>query len=404
MLKRPIVNTGFQILGKVVTVGLSLVTTAVLTRKLGSSAYGNYLLITSVWLLLDAAADFGSRVIGVREAATEVGEKRNWVYVQIAWFRLAAALVGLVIGLGIIWWWSGFDGIEMEALVALLMIGLTSMAGSLEIIFQTEMKMGRKVWMDILFPLLFTVALLTTKEINLLWVCGMYLLARAVSLGVGLGLVGKIVGKIKLWRPDIKYLNKFIKLTWPMGLYMILFSGYDRAIDSALIKGLIGAGDLAFYGLAYKIYGNLVQPAYFLINSVFPLMSRKDGNKKSLFWQTAGLMLMGAVMVGLVTYGLAPWIIKVLGGEGYEPAIRVLRILILAMVASYMGHLVGFTLIAKGGQKQMLMIGISSLTINIVGNLIFIPRLGINGAAWVTVATETVACLLMMGFLKRDLR
>ena len=105
MLKGPIVNTGFQILGKVVTVGLSLVTTAVLTRKLGSSAYGNYLLITSVWLLLDAVADFGSRVIGVREAAIETGEKKNWVYIQIAWFRLMAALVGLIIGLGIIWWW-----------------------------------------------------------------------------------------------------------------------------------------------------------------------------------------------------------------------------------------------------------------------------------------------------------
>jgi len=404
MLKGPIVNTGFQILGKVVTVGLSLVTTAVLTRKLGSSAYGNYLLITSVWLLLDAVADFGSRVIGVREAAIETGEKKNWVYIQIAWFRLMAALVGLIIGLGIIWWWPGFDGIEIEALVALLMIGLTSIAGSLEIIFQTEMKMGRKVWMDILFPLLFTVVLLTTEEINLLWVCSMYLMARVVSLGIGFGLVGKIVGKIKLYQPNIKYLGKFIKLTWPMGLYMILFSGYDRAVDSALIKGLIGAGDLTFYGLAYKIYGNLVQPAYFLVNSVFPLMSRKNGDKKSLFWQTAGLMLMGAVVVGVVTYGLAPWMIKVLGGEGYEPAIRVLRILILAMVASYMGHLVGFTLIARGGQKQMLMIGILSLVINIVGNLIFIPRLGINGAAWVTVATETVASLLMIGFLKRDLR
>lgn len=404
MLRKPIVNTGFQILGKVVTVGLSLITTAVLTRKLGLEVYGNYLLITSVWLLLDAAADFGSRVIGVREAALETGEKKNWVYVQITWFRLITALIGLVIGLGIIWWWSGFDGIEVEALVALLMIGLTSMVGSLEIIFQTEMKMGWKVWMDILFPLLFTAALLITEEINLLWVCGVYLVVRVVSLGIGLSLVGKIVGKIKLWRLDIKYLGRFVKLTWPMGLYMILFSGYDRAVDSALIKGLIGAGDLAFYGLAYKIYGNLVQPAYFLINSVFPLMSRKDGNKKSLFWQTAGLMLTGAVVVGLVTYGLSPWIIKVLGGEGYEPAIRVLRILILAMVASYMGHLVGFTLIAKGGQKQMLMIGISSLTINIVGNLIFIPRLGINGAAWVTVATEIVASLLMIGFLKRDLR
>lgn len=189
-----------------------------------------------------------------------------------------------------------------------------------------------------------------------------------------------------------------------MGLYMVLFSGYDRAVDSALIKQLIGAKDLAFYGLAYKIYGNLIQPAYFLINSVFPIMSGKEGNKKRLFWQTAGLMLSGAVVVGAGTYFLAPWVVGILGGQDYKPAVTVLRILMPAMAAAYVGHLVGFTLIARGKQKQILVVGIISLVINIVGNLIFIPRLGINGAAWVTVATEVGASLLMVGLLRRDIR
>jgi len=405
MLKKPIINTGFQILGKIVTVGLSLVTTAVLTRKLGSEVYGNYLLITSVWLLLDAAADFGSRVMGVREAAA-VGDrdKKNRIYVQVAWFRLIASLTGLIVGLGIIWWWPGFEGIEMEALVALLMIGLTATAGSLEIIFQTEMKMGFKVMMDVLFPLVFAAALMMAGEVNLLWVSGVYLAARAISLGVGLGVVKKVTGKIKLSGPDGNYIKKFLKLTWPMGLYMVLFSGYDRAVDSALIKQLIGAKDLAFYGLAYKIYGNLIQPAYFLINSVFPIMSGKEGNKKRLFWQTAGLMLSGAVVVGAGTYFLAPWVVGILGGQDYKPAVTVLRILMPAMAAAYVGHLVGFTLIARGKQKQILVVGIISLVINIVGNLIFIPRFGINGAAWVTVATEVGASLLMVGLLRRDIR
>jgi O-antigen/teichoic acid export membrane protein len=70
------------------------------------------------------------------------------------------------------------------------------------------------------------------------------------------------------------------------------------------------------------------------------------------------------------------------------------------MVFAYLGHLVGFTLIVKGKQKLILFIGIISLIVNIGGNLLFIPRFGIVGAAWVTVVTEAVAGLLMVGFLK----
>ena len=69
------------------------------------------------------------------------------------------------------------------------------------------------------------------------------------------------------------------------------------------------------------------------------------------------------------------------------------------MLFAYLGHLVGFTLIALGKQKQVLWIGLISLIVNILGNLVFIPYLGINGAAWVTVATEGIAAILMTGML-----
>ena len=139
---------------------------------------------------------------------------------------------------------------------------------------------------------------------------------------------------------------------------MILFSGYDRAVDSVLIKQIIGVTDLAYYGLAYKIYGNLIQPAYFLINSVFPLLSGKTENKRKLFWQTTGLMFLGALIVAPMIYLLSPVIIEVLAGGEFVASIKILRILLVAMVFAYLGHLVGFTLIAKGKQKLILFIGI----------------------------------------------
>ncbi len=396
MLKKPILNTLVQILGKGITILLSLVTTAVLTRKLGAEIYGSYMLITSVWLLWDAAADFGSKVIGVREAVNNEGEKRKNIYVQVAWFRLIASLLMFLLGIIFILSWSGFEGMKLEALLGLMMIGFTTIAGSWEIIFQTEMRMEMKVVMDILFPLLFVVWLwISGGEINLVSVFGIYLMARILSLIVGLKLVDKIIGKVKIIKPDWTFAKKFLKQTWPMGVYMILFSGYDRAVDSVLIRQLIGVKDLAFYGLAYKIYGNLIQPAYFLINSVFPMLSNKENNRRKLFKQTALLMFLGAVVVFGIVYFLAPGIITVLSGSEFGKSVEVLRILLVAMIFAYGGHLVGFTLIAKGKQKEVLIVGIISLLVNVIGNLILIPSWGINGAAGITVLTEMVATGLM---------
>ena len=386
-----------------VTIILSLVTTAVLTRKLGPEVYGNYLLITSIWLLFDSAVDFGSKVIGVKEASAKDSDQRNEIYIQVAWFRALTSLFLFFVGLVVILFWSGFDGLEIEALVALLMIGFTAIAGSLEIIFQTEMRMDLKVWGDIVFPLIFILFLWFARDnVNLVWIFGVYLLARILSLIVSLNLAKKVVNKISFVKLDKIFLKKFVRETWPMGVYMILFSGYDRAIDSILIKQMIGVRELAYYGLAYKIYGNLIQPAYFLINSVFPLMSGKTENKRKLFWQTTGLMLLGALIVAPTIYFLAPWIISLLAGSAYLASVEVLRILLVAMVFAYIGHLVGFTLIAKGKQKLILLIGIISLIVNIGGNLLFIPKFGIVGAAWVTVATEAVAGMLMIGFLRKQ--
>ena len=401
-MKKPILNTLVQVGGKAVMILFSLVTTGILTRRLGVSVYGNYMLITSVFLLFDSLADFGTKVIGVREASKKKEDERNEVYIQVAWFRLITSLLAMMGGLLLIFFWSGFSQIKLEALVALVMIVFTSIAGSLEIIFQTELRMDLKVLVDILFPLIFLITLLLWPEaITLLWVFGVYLLARILSLILGFDLVKKAWKTFTFRWWNRKFLWSFLKETWPMGIYMILFSGYDRAVDSILIKQFVGAEKLAFYGLAYKIYGNLIQPAYFFVNSIFPMMSNAETNRKKLFVKSTWLMGAGILLMVPTIYWLSPWIISVLAGNEFGESVLILRILLVALVFAFISHLVGFTVIAKGGQRQILMIGLVSLVVNIVGNLIAIPLFGIVGAAWVTVATEGIASGLMIITLKK---
>lgn len=180
-----------------------------------------------------------------------------------------------------------------------------------------------------------------------------------------------------------------------MGMYLLIFGAYDRAIDSMMIRRFMGVNEVAWYGLAYKIYASLQQPAYYLVSGIFPILSGNNKNKKGLFWGSAGVLIVGAMTVLVGVWIFAPIMISILAGNGFEAAVPVLRILSIALVFSYLGHLVGFTLISRDGQRELLGLGIIVLLFNFGANLVVIPRFGIEGAAWVTAATEAISLVLM---------
>lgn len=376
---------------------VGLVVTSILTRKLGTAIYGQYTLITSVFIFLDSLADFGTRIIGVRELSNaEDKTKRQDDWSQWVWLRLLMTTLAYLVGLVLIYNFKSFETVRLEALVALTMIWFTSLAGSLEIVWQTILRMEMKVAIEVLFPIIFLILLWGWREeVDLLWVFGGYLVARIISLGVGWRVFTDISGINKVDGLKKGRIWEFMKMSWPMGLYLLVFTTYDRAIDSLMIDRFVGIKEVAWYGLAYKIYGYLLQPAYFFVGSLFPLLSSKMEKKRELFKISGGILLLGLVIVTPLLYFLTPMIIQVLGGSGFEPTVPVLRWLLLAMGCSYFGHLVGFTLISKNGQMEMLKYGIMTLVFNTLANLWVIPRYGIIGAAIVTVATEALSLIMM---------
>lgn len=400
MLKRLALNTGVQILGKVVSVMVSLVTTGFLTRKLGSSIYGQYILITSLSVFFDSLADFGTSIIGVREAAKEDSEAgRVKVWSNVAILRLMMAAFSLGLGMILIFSWPDLRTIRYEAVLAWSMMILTSLAGSLGIVWQTRIRMGAKVLVEVMFPTVFLICLWLFKgEISLAWVFGTYLVARVVTLIWGWWL-GR--GTIDFKLEDWKLIKKFFIMSWPMGVYLMVFSAYDRAIDSMMIRRFLGVNEVAWYGLAYKMYGVLIQPAFFLVSGIFPILSSNKKDNKKIFSLSAIVLLVSGITMMLAVWIFAPLMVYILAGSQYEPAVGVLRILMVALVFAYLGHLVGFTLVSKEGQKEMLGLGSVIMIFNFIGNLLVIPKFGIRGAAVVTAMTEALSLLLMSLRLRR---
>jgi len=393
MIKKILLNSGWQMISKAFGVAVSLLITGLLTRKLGANQYGQYIFIFSLLNLLITFANWGTQIIGVRELAKSKNKIKT--FGTILGLKLILGTVVIAISAVLTAVLPIFSGLRLIAFLGLAFVLLTTLEISLEIVFQSQIKMGLKAQVNLIYSLVFFAV--TYFLIN-------------QGLGLISPFIGAILGKIASNLMGTIYANKLISLkinfdtnsikrlfkeTAPMGLLLVLFAAYDQAIDSLVIKKFLGIDQVGYYGLAYRIYANLILPAYFLSNSIFPMISKNPKKYFKNLNKTAFLLI--AILVVTVvptTIIFSKNIIQLIAGPGFLPSVLPLQILAIALIFSYINHINGFSLIAIGRQKASLKIGVVSLVWNLTLNLIFIPKFGINAAALITLSTEALTTLI----------
>ncbi len=408
--QKAIFNTSAQTVAKGISILISLLTTAMLTHYLKPEVYGDYILIGSVILLLDALADLGTRIIGIREVSKN--KRSAVVFGNIFLLRRSLSLGAIILGLVFALVFGGFKQMQGLIIFSLGLVFLTSLAGDLEIFFHSRLRLAEKSGVETLFNFLFLIFLFffLPPHRSLFIVFSALYLARLISLLLGF----LICRQSQFLRLPIKWqlsgIKKLFSMALPMGFYLLLFTSYDKAIDSLMIKLFRSSEEVGWYGLAYKIYANLILPAYFFVSSIFPLMAKQKKSWQKIYSWGIIILLLGALFTIPLVYVFSPWFIAILAGREFLISVIVIRILLFALVFSFVNHLNGFLIISWGNQWQLLIFGVIALLFNLVSNVLFIPRYGMLAAAWVTVFTEAIICFLTSGFLiiknskKRDLR
>ncbi|MFA6603023.1 MAG: oligosaccharide flippase family protein, partial [Candidatus Shapirobacteria bacterium] len=235
MWRKLATNTGVQLVGRVTTVLIGLLTTAWLTRNLGLEGYGRYTLLVALFVLLDSLADFGSKLVGAKEVAKVEGNMRWSKWSELLVWRGVWAVVITGAGVVLVSTLSGFEEFRGVAALSMVMVGLTAIAGTLEVGWQVSLKMERKVAVEVLMSVLTLVGFYALGvRVGLGEVIGILVGARIISLTWGwFGARGEMkvvslgLSKKKFW--------DWFKMVAPMGWYMLIFAGYDRVVDTMMI-------------------------------------------------------------------------------------------------------------------------------------------------------------------------
>lgn len=386
MFKKIVFNSGVQIIGRGIGLVFSVLLTSVLSRRLGVTGYGNYILITALINLLITTANWGTQIIGVRELSRT--KKKGQLIGSLGLLRLYLSLATSVLAVIAIAALPAFTEIRTVSLYVVPIVFAANFSQLFNIIFQTKLRMDLKTIFQIIDQIvLFGLTVFLLNQ-------GLKLSAPLIGI-----LTAKLITSLLAYSKARKFVKEKIKVnktilkkialsSIPLGAQLTLFTAYDQAVDSYLIKSYLGADQVGFYGLAYKIYSNLVLPAYYLNSTILPILSSK--NKQSKKGLIIGLLLTigGIIFVVPATFLFSRFIIQLIAGSSFSASSQILRILSLSLIFAYFNHLTGFYLIARDRQVDSLIISTIGLAWNLVFNLTFIPSYGIKAAAWITVSTE----------------
>lgn len=402
-------NTFWQALGRLVMLICSLLAASFLTRFLGVESWGNYIFITNIILITFNLADFGTGTITIKKLAEpEIDlKKKRFILNQALTLKIFFSIVSLTALTGLVLTLNQFQNIEILTLFASLAIIFLTLRTLAEAFFMANLNFVAKAVFETSASIISI-----TGIVLLVQVFGQINLSQALTVWIFSAATSTLAALAFLYKqtsfsftPTKKGLKRFLEQSAPLGTRQLVFALYDAGIDNFFLKTFIGSGAVGLYGLSYKIYTNLILGAAFFMNSLFPIILKKHPKQLSGILKRGALSLfLGGLLISLLTAIFAPIVIGLIGGEAFIPSIRVLRILALALVFGYLNHLTGYTMIVLGAQKQLLLFSLLALTINLAGNWVFIPKFGINGAAWVTVATEGSILITTGIFLIKKLK
>lgn len=370
-----------------------------LARHLGAAELGRFSVGFSAAMILATLGDFGLNTLLTRHVAVD-RSRGTTVFLQTVYLKVIF-FTALFIGAAL------WPGLGPRRTFVLLFLGIAAGRNIIDqlsylclayekLIIETQMKfiLG--------FCSLGSAWLTMTLRPSVNAAAGALLLAQTLAAAAGVILVARRAR-------SLPPLSDWPPLGWPvtnakellaMTLMSVALAGFSR-IDISCLNWLgVAAGDIGNYFAAERIIVlTCLLPGLMAIASL-PVFSRpeSDGHAKTISRLRVELFVAGCV-AGLALNVLGPTLIMLIYGERFHEASRPLAWLGFAVPFMFINHFSLIALIADRRTWHAAFAATTAFALNIIIDLLLIPRLGIFGAAVGAITAQATVSLLVWPFL-----
>jgi O-antigen/teichoic acid export membrane protein len=394
-------NTTFLTAASILQKIVSFFYFTILARSIGVENTGQYFFALTFTTIFTVIADFGIGNTLTRESAKspEAGER----FVATAfWIKIVFSLLayGLVVGAVEILHYSE----SLKVLIGLS--GITMISDNLQTVFYSYLRARKNLLFEAAGMVLSQFVTLVLGGISLYFDWPLYSLIIAYTVPSFLNLIYAAtityrVTHVRFWSGFSRSTAIiFLSLAWPIAIAGILGRLYAYS-DSLLMSKMVSATELGWWSVPYKMTFAFQFVAIAVATSIYPVISsnyltdqKKVGDlivKAYRYLFTISFPM--AIGLGAVSY---PVIISFYTSK-YTPAVEVLRLLLVSLVFIFFTLINGAVLNAISKQKVQTVLIAGVLVINVVSNILLLPRYGIVGAAAAALLSNIV--LWFSGFV-----
>jgi O-antigen/teichoic acid export membrane protein len=397
-------NSTAQIFGKLASSLTTLFISGIVARSLGEDGYGQFAIMTTYSAAFYMASDFGFNAVALRLIEGD-SKKLKDHFEKLLGLRVIYSLVLIALAAAILNFFPYSGTLKLATIVTCLTILTQAIYNTANLIFQARLRYGLSTLALLAGSLvnLGMIYLLSQGSINLLLVATTYVVGGVALVISSLGLARALIGK---FTPQFDWgeYKKLSLLTLPVGLTLVFDLVYFRA-DTFILSFLKSTSDVGVYGAAYKLFEIALTPPTFFLNALYPILIAKLVEDHVRFKSLIRYSILGLATVSLIGAAvgviLAPTIIKLVYGDGFDDSVLPFRLLIASAPIFYLSSLYMWLLILLKKQNVMFVVYALGMLANILLNIYFIPHFTYLASAILTGVSEG-GILLATFWLARD--
>lgn len=390
-------NTGWLLAERALTLLLALTTHVWLARYLGAAGFGALSYAIAFVGLFGSFTYLGFSSIITRDLVSNPSQQNELLGTTFV-LKLGGAFVAIVIA-NLLALWQVDDG-PTRALIQIQSFALLADGFSVITFWYHARVEARYAVIASATGSIGSAALkiaLILCEKPLLWF-GVATAAQGLITSVTLCSIYLAHGySILAWRARASRAWELLSQSWPLALSSVVAMIYLK-IDQVMLGYLTDESTVGIYSVAARLSEIWYVVPTTVATSLFPSIVK--GRLLPAEQQMARMrklyryMFLLAVTIALpVTFGAAP-LVRLLYGEQYAAAGPILAVHIWACPAMFMGAVLAKWLIAEGLLRFSMTRDVIGALLNVVLNLLLIPKLAGMGAAIATVISYTVASYL----------
>jgi O-antigen/teichoic acid export membrane protein len=388
----------------VATIVLTAAVVPLMTRHLGVADFGRFVVASSVVMIVAGVTEFGLSGIGTREYSLASPAERRLLLANLLGLRTALTLAGLALAALLM----GLAGYPQVVVLGMLVSGAGLMLLNVQQTYSISLTAQLDWGAASVFELINSVVVAGGTALLVLIGAQLFpffyvsvassaaaLLACAVYLRHRVGLLPRF--EPTAWR-------RLVRDSLPFAAAATVAILYPR-VGLIVVSLISNTHQTGYYSTAYKVVEVIGGTSGLIANSAFPVFARAGRDDHERLRYAVGKVGDTALIVGAyVTLSLfvaAPFVIAVIGGKAFAPAVPVLRLQAIALLGGFLAATWSYTLLSLRMHGALLRVTLAALVVSIALSAALVPGLGAEGASIASAVCEFVVAAGYMLALSR---